>query len=154
MTDLRDLIKLSIYLKLHHAIHRIFLEICKSVICFIPSSPHWNPLCIILQTLLGRKKMRRECQMNNLIYCSHTFRKQGFGRLCAQISLHEFKKWSWFNRIILYRDKIKYLQQMYVYIVCYKYFICHSSKAYLGPFQTSVADLFFCKKIHHKCLRA
>ena len=43
---------------------------------------------------------------------------------------------------------LKYLQKIYVYIVCYKFFISHSSKAYLVPFQTSIFRL---KKIHRKC---
>ena len=38
---------------------------------------------------------------------THIFRKQGFERLCTQISLHKFKKWSWFNGIIPNWDNMK-----------------------------------------------
>ena len=37
----------------------------------------------------------------------HIYWKQGFETLCEQISLHKFKKWSWFNFIIIYWDNIK-----------------------------------------------
>ena len=39
------------------------------------------------------------------------------------------------------------MQQIYAYITYYKFFICHSSKACLGPFETSMTDFFFVKKL-------
>ena len=56
--------------------------------------------------------------------------------------------YDWFNRTILYWDNIKVFApdiMCNLFIVNCKFFILHSAKAYLGPFQTYMID-FFTKK--------
>ena len=53
--------------------------------------------------------------------------------------------YDWFNRTILYWDNIKVFApdiMCNLFIVYCKFFILHSAKAYLGPFQTYMTDFF------------
>ena len=51
----------------------------------------------------------------------------------------------WFNWMILHWDNIKLFApdtcETYLLSISYKFFILHSAKAYLGPFQTSMMEL-------------
>ena len=126
---------------------KMFLRIYKSIIYFILKLVPLSRALTYSKLYLAGKIWGGNVRKTSY---SHIFRKQGFGRLCAQISLHKFKKRSGVNRIIMLIElRLKYLQHIYVYIVYYKSFICHSSKAYLVPFQTSI---FSRKKIYRKCL--
>ena len=124
----------------------MFLKIYKSIIYFILNLVSLTRALTYSKLYLAGKIWGRNVRITSY---SHIFYKQRFGRLCARISLHKFKKWSWVNRIIMLIEiTLKYLQHIHVYIVYYKFFICHSSKAYLVPFQTSI---FSRKKIYRKC---
>ena len=57
------------------------------------------------------------------------------------ISLHKFKRWSWFIRKLSTELALKYFHQRNAHI-----YIRHSANAYLVPFQRSTMD-FFLQKI-------